>query len=205
MWYKVKKIYIWDKQVRPAVYVQTFDFQNDWALSWTWYSIWYWTPSLVSWQWWSIGSSDNTSNQWWLVIPQSVFDWKTLKSIKFYWYKPSISQASKGVAVWLCSQDQSTLVDYSRTRYASTDWVGCIIRYPWWVKTQAIDPTGEITTEYIMEDNWDLVVDVNWTTYNLWQYASIYQTLWSNKTLYIVQWRWSATVSYIRKIVITTK
>lgn len=185
-------------------HIQTFDFQNDWALSWTWYSIWYWTPSLTSWQWWSIGSNDNTAYQWWLVIPQSVFDWKTLKSIKFYWYKQTISQADKGVWVWLCSQDQSKLVDYSRTRYASTDWVGCIVRYPWWSKTQAIDPTGEITTEYIMEDNWDLVVNVNWTNYNIGQYASTFQTLWSNKKLYIVQWRWYKPVSYIRKIVITT-
>lgn len=203
-WYKIKRVLIWqnwvEKQIYPAQTVQTFDFQNNWALGWTGYNIGYGTPDYVTGQGWNIwASSSQASYQWWITIPNSVFQWE-LKSIKIYRYKPGATTSGDSSAVWIWNQNESNNILYSFF-WGSNWW---IYVSPWWTRTGAIDPTWEITTEFIMESNWNVTVDINGTTYNVGSYASTYKNLWTNKALYLIMWRWDKPAHYIRKVEITT-
>lgn len=191
---ELKNAYIWEYSEET---VQTFDFQNDWSLNWTGYGIGYGTPDYVTGQGWKIWTSSSSSYQWWITIPNSVFQWE-LKSIKIYWYKPEATTSSKGSAVWICNQNQTTICEYWRMGTWGT------IMYNWTKISNLVDPTWEITTEWIMESNWDLTVKINDTSYNVGSYASTFKDLRTNKALYIEMWRWDKPTHYIRKIEITT-
>jgi hypothetical protein len=178
--------------------VQTFDFQNDWALSWTGYSIGYWTPDYVTGQWWRIWTWTN-AYQWWVKPPTSIFQW-TLKKIKIYRYKPWAITSSIWWWVWICNTNESSMIEYWR------NWSPRIMIYPWWTSIPVTDITGEITSEYILEDNWHITLKLNWTGYDVWSYASSFQTIWSNQELQLEMWEWWWTANhYIRKVEITTQ
>ena len=174
--------------------VQTFDFKNNWMLNFTGYSIGYWTPDYISNEGWRIWTSDSSTYQWWITIPNSVFV-GDLKSIKIYRYKPQTTTSYAWTAIWICDHNQANMIEYWRL------WWGILVN---WNKTNAIDPVWEITTEFIMEDNWDVTVKINDTSYNVGSYASTYTTLWTNKALCIEMWRWYKPTHYIRKLEITT-
>ena len=82
MWYKVKKIYVWDKQVRPApLYEYSYDFKNktttilandgwtniSWATinsSWITFSSWNDIRNEASWLWTAMSSAKKVTMKW---------------------------------------------------------------------------------------------------------------------------------------------
>ena len=201
-WYKIKRILVGTQQVYPAQTVQTFDFQNNWALNWTWYSIGYWTPDYVTGQWWKIWSGSG-GYQWWIKPPTSIFQW-TLKRIKIYWYKPWTITSSSWWGAWICNTSESNIIEYWRN---GTSRIFIVINGTEQSSISATDITWEITSEYILEDNWHITLKLNWTSYDVWNYANNFQTLWENKALQIEIGTWTSfsTRNYIRKVEITTK
>lgn len=191
-------VYFWvDKQET----VQTFDFQNDWALNWTGYNIGYWTPAIETNQWWYIWTSG--SYQWWILPPSSVYQW-TLKKVVMDFYKPWTTTSSVWWAVGISNTDESTVIEYWRNYSWNQWWLNV-----WWNWIQVADLTWECSMEIIFEDNGDVTVKLSDTsntyTYNCWNYASIYQTLWDSNTLWLQIARWStSTKNYIRSVEITT-
>ena len=186
--------------------VQTFDFQNDWALNWTWYSIWYWTPAIASWQWWYIGTSSSLSYQGWIIPPSSIY-WGTLKKYKIWFYKPSTTTSSRWAAIAISDiTEDAVVIEYWRNMSA---WWHILIRVSGTTTDiSSADLTGECTMEIIFEDNWHITVNLadtsNTYTYDLWNYASNFQTYWSNSNLWMHIARRSSSTNYIRKVEITT-
>ena len=172
--------------------VQTFDFQNDWALDWTNYSIWAWDCSIVSWQWWQITRSASAM-QWWVKAPNSILVWE-LKKIKIRWYK----SWNWCFGIQWCAADKA--IEYGRetTQLNVPDGTVANITLNW-----------EITMELTFEDNWHITAVLwnNWNsyTYDLWAYASQFQWYWTNADFWIRLWRWNNNNPvYVRKIEITT-
>jgi len=194
MWYKLKRIMMRpngvEKQVYPAIRVQTFDFQNEWALGWTNNNIWYWDCSIVSWQWWQITRpQDPYAMQWWVLPPSSVYSW-TLKKRKIWAYK------NGDAAVGIANSSQTNSIEYGR----GTNKIRINDTQIW-----TLSLSGEITMESIIEDNWHITLNLNSNSYDLWAYGSAYQNLWSSQNLWLELWRWSSSASiYIRKVEITT-
>ena len=199
---KIKKIYVGTNLVRPKK-IQTFDFQNDWALSWVWTSVGYWTPALTSWQWWYIGSSSG-SYQWQITPPSSIFGWN-LKSIKIWFYRPLGTTSNRGFGVW--TDGTNARVEYGRfgstsgrlnVYYSSSDH-----------RSNVQDLTWEIEMDIILESNWHITINLinNWNTYSYdgGACASEFQSERENSwvVLEIARWNYSST-GYIRKVEITT-
>ena len=173
--------------------VQTFDFQNDWALDWTNYSIWAWDCSIASWQWWQITRSWYSVMQWWVKPPNSILGWK-LKKIKIRWYK----SWNWCFGIQWCVADKA--IEYGReTTQLNVSWT----------TVANITLNWEITMELTFEDNWHITVVLwnNWNSYSydIWAYVSEYQWYWTNADFWIRLWRWNNNNPvYVRKIEITT-
>ena len=200
-----------EKQVRPVeLPTHTFDFQNDWSLNWTAQSI-YWTPTLVTWEWWTIGSSSSDSYQSAIMPPSSVYDGKTLKKFKLYIYKWVNAYISwnKAVTVWcgMCASNLNPSCVWEHSYYTNANQSVANV-YNWSDHiTVTSTVRGEITLEYILNDDGSLVLKVNSTEYNLWQYASAFRTQWTNQNLWINTGRWNVADGniYIRKVEIYTE
>ena len=195
-------IYMW----RDSSSVQTFDFQNDWSLNWTGLSI-YWTPNYVSWEWWSIGSSSSDSYQSAIMPPSSIYS-GTLYKVKIWFYKWVSTVTYRTVGTWLATSNFTNwltswcqLFGSSANAYANVyDWSD----HP----TQTTDIEGEVIQEWNLNDDWSLTLSLNWgSPYNLWQYANLFRTNWSNQNLGLSIGRWNVDNGkiYIRKVEITTE
>ena len=189
----------------PDTVVQTFDFQNDWELNWTGYSIGYGTPSYVTWQGWRIWTSSSSSYQWWIIPPSSIY-WGTLKKYKIWFYKPSTTTSSRWAAIAISDRTEANAIEY--WRFSSTGWLIIISISGTPTNISSADLTGECTMEIIFEDNWHITVNLadtsNTYTYDLWNYASNFQTYRNNSDLWMHMARWSSSTNYIRKVEITT-
>lgn len=200
MWYKVKRILVGTQQVRPSETVQTFDFQNDWNLWWTWFTK-RWTPSYVSWQWWTIGTNSNDAYTSWITPPSSIYK-GTLRQVKIWFSKNNVQTSYQTQGAWICNYDLSIYCHYSHPR---SEWPA-ILYYTNWSTyfTSAANIYWEIYISYILNDDNSMVVDINWTTYNIWNYASVFRWLWNNKNLCLDICRWGTDAPYIRKVQIKT-
>ena len=200
MWYKIKRILVGTQQVRPSETVQTFDFQNDWNLWWVWFTK-RWTPSYVSWQWWTIGTNSNDAYASWITPPSSIYK-GTLRQVKIWFTKNNVQTSSTGQGAWICSSDLSIYCHYSHPR---SEWPA-ILYYTNWNTyfTDTANIYWDIYISYILNDDNSMVVDINWTTYNIWNYASVFRWLWTNKNLCLDICRWGTDAPYIRKVQIKT-
>lgn len=188
--------------------VYTFDFQNNWSLNWTAQSL-YWTPTLTSGQWWTIGSSSSSDYQSFILPPNSVYDWNILKKVKIRMYKWQATYYSGGtihqVGCWLGNNNLSNMTSWGQPQFNSSTWA---LVNDWSNHfTQTSDITGEVTQEWNLNDDWSLTLSLSWgTPYNLWQYANLFRTNRSNSNLWLSIGRWSSANGniYIRKVEITT-
>ena len=192
-------IVVQSSSITPSfVLVQTFDFQNQGALWRTWWSVWYWIPDYVSWQWRKIWTSTTTSYQWSIIPPTSIFQ-RTLQSIKIYFYKPNTTTSSKWSAVWITDTDHTPIIEYWRNHSWSL-WRLDVSDN----RQQVYDWTWEMTLEAIFESSWNVVVKISNTsttyTYNWWNHASDYRTMRNNKTLVLEMARRNNPTNYIRKV-----
>lgn len=179
--------------------IQTFDFQNDGALWWTSLDLWYGLASIEAWEWFKITRSWNDAMECWIIPPQSIFS-GTLKSIKIYRYKPNTTSIYTSRATWIANSDYSTSINWSRAW--QNQWA---LGVNGSTTLTTIDVDWEITTEFIVEDNWHVTFNINWTNdYDIWTYGSFMQDNWENKTLILSIARRSFDVHYIRKVEITT-
>ena len=203
MWYKVNRRLIWTKQVRPWKTVQTFDFQNNWSLNWTAQTI-YWTPSYISWQWWTIGSSSWVYQS--AIMPTSSIYRGTLYKVKIWFYKWVATEKYVSAWAWLSTSNFTNwLTSWCQLSGTSTNTYANV--YDWSNHlTQTTDITWEITQEWNLNDDWSLTLSLNWgTPYNLWNYATLFRNNRSNKDLWLSIGRWDCSVNpYIRKVEITT-
>jgi len=206
MWYKLKRIYVGTTKVRPESpsIVQTFDFQNNWSLNWTGQTI-YWTPTLVTWEWWTIGGSWGNTFQSAIMPPSSVYG-GTLKKFVLYIYKGVASNTDATVWAGIGTSNLTALAwreqvvtESPRSRAMVYDWAEHYTTTRWAV--------WEITLQYIFNDDGNLVLKVYDAEYNLWQYASTFRTYWSNGNLWLSIWRWRVADGniYIRKVEIYTE
>ena len=205
MWNKISKIYVGTNQVRPvATPTHTFDFQNDWALNWTGASL-YWTPSYVTWQWWTIGAY-YTDSQSYITPPSSVFDWKTLQKVKIRIYKWVSNRFDGGylyaVWAWVSTQNGNWGFLWSCTNELGNN---DILNY-----ANSYILTANITWEVLIEADYTwatLTVTINWNVYNTSQNSSVTQTEWSNNFFGLRLWNWRCNNSniYIRKVQIFTE
>ena len=198
-WYKIKRIMIrpnWvEKQVYPGKKVQTFDFQNDWALGWTGYNYGYWTPTIEAHQWWYIWTSTGWQYQGYVIAPSSIFG-GTLKKIKIWAYRPSTSPNN---AIWIyTSTGNDSRFEYGRENNSI---------YVNWTKITATPRYWEITIELTFWSSLGIEVSdgTNTDTYNWWDVVAGFQTQWENQNLWLMLGRWIANKCYIRKVEITTK
>lgn len=186
--------------------VQTFDFQNNWTLNRTTKNLWYWIPAVSSWQWRYIWTSSTWGYQWWIIPPTNIFV-KEIKKYKIRFYKPSTTTSSRWTAVAISDNTENTCIEYSRNTSA---WWHLILRNNWTIisNTSVADLTWELTIEMIFE-NWNITVNLSNTTdtytYNLWNYWSIFTTLWNNKDLWLHMARRADSANYIRKVEIVSK
>lgn len=182
------------------VHEYVFDFQNDWALWWTWFTSQRWAPSYVSWQWWTIGTNSNDSYESWITPPSSIYKW-TLRQVKIWFSKNNVQTSSRWQGAWICNSDLSIYCHYSHPRSA---WPA--ILYVNWNSyfTNATNISWEIYISYIFNDDNSMWVDTNWTTYNIWNYASVFRWLWTNQNLCLDICRWGTAAPYIRKVQIET-
>lgn len=192
-------VYIWTSGVLKNAYIgeykgtiQTFDFQNDWALGWYNRNIGYWDCTYVSGQWWQL-TSTGASKQWSVYPPSSIYHWM-LKKVTIRGYK------NGNAAFWLYSNNNNGSIEYWRdvTKLIVNSNTIANLTINW-----------EITMELIFENNWNITCNLinNWNTYNynLWAYVYIYQWYWDNKDIWLLLWLWgAANTVYIRKVEITT-
>lgn len=188
-------------------HTQTFDFQNDWDLGWTGISL-YWTPSYVSWEWWTIGWS-NSDSQSYIVPPSSIYDGKTLKKVKIwlykgvttnfdgiYWYSAGWGIISSSWNHQATTWSQAGRINYDQVYY-----------YDWstWNTMRTVDLTWELELEWLFDDNSTTFI-INGNSYNLGNISSWYRWLWTNSTLSITvaNWRTANSNIYIRKVQIET-
>jgi hypothetical protein len=211
MWYKVNKRFVGTKQVRPWEKVQTFDFQNNWSLNWTAQSV-RWTPSYTSWQWWTIGSSSNDTYQSAIMPPSSVYDGNILKSIKIWIYKWVNAYISGDVSAytvwcWPSNASCSQFAIWENTYYTYTNPSIATVYDGTAHNIVTSGKTWEFVLEYIFNDDGSLILSVDGTEYNLWNYATMFRSLWTNKNLWLTIWRWNTANGqiYVRKVEITTK
>jgi len=208
-WYKIKKVLIWqgweEKQIYPAQTVQTFDFQNNGALWWTWITI-YGTPTYTSWQWWTIVTS--TSQQSAIMPPSSVYNWQKLVKYKLRMYKSIASTSSKSAWCGMSASRHSNWLVCCNQLVNSVVWAN-VYNGSSDTFTQTTDIVWEATLEYYLNDDWSLELSINWwTKYNLWNFATLFRTDWQNNNLWICIWAWSLNSAfsfYVRKVEITTK
>ena len=185
-----------------------FDFQNDWALSWTWQTV-YWTPTFTSGQWWTLWT-DDSDMQSSIMPPNSVYDGRKLLKWKLRIYKWVQTTYSGGrtrtVWAWATASALNPCVMWEQPRWAnSTSYANVYDGSDH--STVTSWKTWELVLEYMFNDDGSLVLSVDGTTYNLWQYASLFRTQWDNKNLWINIWRWWVAANgniYIRKLEITT-
>lgn len=205
MWNKISKIYVGTNQVRPIeAPTHTFDFQNDWALNWTAQSI-YWTPTLTSWQWWTIGYWSG-GFQSLITPPSSVYGW-TLKSVKLRIYKGVTANYGSTVGTGIGGVSLNPSCMWEQAYYGSSPYSVANVHNGSDHFTQTTSVTWELVLEYILNDDGSLVLKVNSTEYNLWQFASLFRTQWTNQDLWIQLWRWNVADGnlYIRKVQIFTE
>lgn len=180
-----------------------YDFQNDWSLNWTAQSI-YWTPTLISGQWWTIGSSSSGTYQSAIMPPSSVYG-GTLKKFVLYIYEgvevyldrtvwAGIGTSNISIIAWR----EQVVTQSPRSRAMVYDWAEHYTTTQW--------ARWEIILQYIFNDDGSLVLKVNDAEYNLWQYASIFRTARNNQNLWLSIWRWRVADGniYIRKVEIIT-
>lgn len=186
--------------------IQIFDFQNAWSLSWVWRSVGYWTPAYTSWQWWYIGTSSSSSYQWDITPTNMIFKGE-LRKIKIYFSRPQSTTSSRGSAVGITTTDGATGIEYGR--FGSTSW-RLNVKYSstdHWIQTQEL--TWELIMEIIMENNWNVTVNLIDSSSNIYSYdwgqcAQQFKSARDSWTLELEVARWSSTTNYIRKVEITT-
>lgn len=192
------------------VHTYTFDFQNEWSLNWTARTI-YWTPTLTSGQWWTIGSASDGYYQSAIMPPSSLYDWCTLKKYKIWvykWVNAYIDGITSRHTVWcwpsnaLCSQ----LAIWENTYKTSVNPSIATVNDGTAHNTVTSGKTWELVLEYIFNDDGSLILSVDGTEYNLWNYATMFRNLWTNQDLWLTIWRWVTSNGqiYIRKVEITT-
>ena len=209
MWNKIQRIYVGSQEVRPWKTVLTYDFQNDWALSWTWNNVGYWTPDYVSWQGWRIYRSSQDSEGR-ITPPSAMFNNQTLKKIKMRIYKWFVNHGNSYRAYWVwawvvCGNNRFMWsaswanVNYDRIRYranVSSDSYITTINYSW-------EATLELNLEWTTP-----ILTINWSnTYTLTgSISSAYKSYWTDKTLELSVWnrQWGSGDIYIRKVEFTT-
>ena len=209
MWNKIKRIYVGTNQVRPCT-IQTFDFQNEWSLNWTAETV-YWTPTLTSWQWWTIGSSSSGSYQSVVMPPSSLYDWWTLKRFRIWvykWVNAYISGWVSAYTVWCWPSNASCnqFAIWEMTYYTSSNPSIATVYDGTNHNIVTSGKTWELVLDYIFNDDGSLILSVDGTEYNLWNYATMFRSLWTNQDLWFTIWRWNVANGqiYIRKVEITT-
>ena len=191
--------------------IQTFDFQNNWQLSWT---LTYNSSSTIawytSWQWfYTRATSSSYSVETRLTPPNSIYNNETLKRIRLWFYKPSIK--------WWFWPAWSWWTYWALTYQWNLDVTNAdkIIKWNWAYNW------ASLTWNYILSQvyNWDLLFDINilsnWVSWTLWwesfvindsNIANALRQLRTSKVFRIFNAnRWNTTNAYIRKIEITTK
>lgn len=194
----VKSIWSWDTQVRPSETVQTFDFQNDWALSWTAGTWGYGTPDYVSWQGWRIYRASQ-SNDGYVYPPLSIFDNNILKQVKIWMYKWIGTTTTKWVWAWICNTAWSKYALWSNV-WANYDRITLN-----GTRIQTANVTGEVV--FILDlSGTNVSFSINGTQYSSSIASSNYTNLWGDKTfsLEVANWSWWSWDIYIRKVEITT-
>ena len=208
--YSIQKIYVGTHQVRPAAAqtVQTFDFQNDWALNRTGATI-YGTPTYVTWEWWSLSNSSGDS-QTNIVPPSSIYNNGTLKTVKIWFYKWILDSGLPAQWAWVSSTGLTPNSLRSQSGTSTSKW-SFYNRNTWEVPvlTPGMDYVGEHVLLFTFNDSstqlklnldgTDLTMPVNGS-------ATVFQTCWSNQALYLGIWSWrdGGHPCYIRKCEITT-
>lgn len=182
--------------------VQTFDFQHNWMLNWTAKNIWYWIPTIKSWQWRYIWTSSSSGYQWWIIPPMNIYV-KEIKKYKIRFYKPSTTTSSRWTAVAVSDSTEATCIEYWRNL---SSWWHLIVRINETIvnSLSVVDLTWELTIEMIFESNWHITVNLanasNTYTYDVWNYWSTFKTLRSNNDLWLHIARWNDNKNYIRKV-----
>jgi len=152
MWYKIKKVLIWqgwvEKQIYPAEKVYTFDFQNNWQLGWTWATT-SWTYWYTAWQWF-YQYSYSAWNSTYLKIPTWI-SWK-LKKIEIRHTRPDIISA-----IWV-SASSSNVNNLIRVWDRNSN---VILYTNWWTLTTTWSniPTWELYSVFELWDNGN----ISWT------------------------------------------
>jgi len=187
-------VYLWTEGI-------TFDFQNDWDLGWTWFTKWG-TSAFASWEWRYISdATTSNNNQTAIVPPQTMFDNRTLTRIKIWLYKKNAIATDKGVWVWPCT-DKNLAGALAIWSTGSWNWgnpQANVYDGNSDHKTNTADATWEITQEWLFNDDWTLTLILNWSnTYNLWSYASVFRTSWTNKTFCLNIGSWGVANDWIR-------
>ena len=182
--------------------VQTFDFQNEWSLNWTAQTI-YSTPSYTSWEWWTITTSGSAQSA--IMPPSSVYNGEKLVKYKLRMYKSIASTSSKTAWCGMATSGFSNWLAICPFNKNGVLWANVYDGTDNFTQTE--DVVWEATLEYYLNDDWSLELSINWwTKYNLWNFATLFRTQWSNSNLWIGIGAWSLNSAfYIRKVEITTQ
>ena len=202
---EVQKVYVWATQVRPSeTPTYTFDFQNDWSLNWTGASL-YWTPSYVTWEWWTLGTS-STDSQSYITAPSSVYDGSTLQKVKIRMYKGIVTNYDNrflhAVGTWVGMGNANWGFLWSNgNTIASYDSISI---YGWPIRTE------NITWEVLIEADYTwatTTITINWNVYNTQEDSSLTKSDWSNSLFGLRLWNWrcDSLNIYIRKVQIFTE
>lgn len=208
----ISKVFLWDVQVRPSGWwetVQTFDFQNDWDLWWVWQTQ-YGTPTYTTWEWWTFGTDPNGQYQSYILPPNSVYNAETLQRFKIWVYKWVSANIVAGFAqtvwIWVSASGFNPSVIWEQGYATNSNPSIANVYNGSDHRIITSSKSWELVVEYIFNDDGSLVLSVDGTEYNLWNYATSFRTAWANQNLWINIWRWRSPnwSVYIRKVEITT-